>query len=247
VSQPLLQAVGVLESCFKEKFGTPRQPNLVPDATAKLRIRAKFIPEQSLKGLEEFSHVWLLAYFHLNTNTRFVSTIHPPRLEGKTVGVFASRAPHRPSPIGLSVARLVKVEGDTLHLSELDLVDGTPIVDVKPYIPAYDSVPKAVPGWTARVGARELDVEFTAEAAAQARKLEPKNPGLRRLIEGVLRQDLRNPRDKSQLKDGKPFETFLYDLMIGFVVKKGVATVTAVVPAPKAPKPRVPVPPALLS
>ncbi|MDE2237666.1 MAG: tRNA (N6-threonylcarbamoyladenosine(37)-N6)-methyltransferase TrmO, partial [Elusimicrobia bacterium] len=161
-TQPAVRAIGAIESCFREKFGAPRQPRLVPASRARLRIKLEFIPEQSLKGLAGFSHVWLLAYFHLNTNKRFLSTVHPPRLKGKTVGVFASRSPHRPSPIGLSLARLLAVEGDTLELAEIDLIDGTPIVDVKPYIPAYDCVAEALPGWTERADARELKVEFAA-------------------------------------------------------------------------------------
>jgi len=235
----LIRAIGVLESCFKEKFGTPRQPQLVPASRARLRIKPQFIPEQSLKGLSEFSHVWLLPYFHLNTNKAFVSTIHPPRLKGKTMGVFASRSPHRPSPIGLSLARLLRVEGDTLYFSEIDLVDGTPILDLKPYIPAYDSVPEASPGWTARAGARELAVEFSPEAREQARRHE-----LEDLVSQVLRQDLRNPRDASQMRDGKPLACMLGDFDVRYEVREGTARVLEIVPAPEehAQKRRVPVP-----
>ncbi len=235
----MIKAIGVLESCFKEKFGTPRQPQLVPASRAKLRIKAQFIPEQSLKGLSEFSHVWLLPYFHLNTNKAFVSTVHPPRLKGKTMGVFASRSPHRPSPIGLSLARLLSVSGDTLYFSEIDLVDGTPILDVKPYIPAYDCAPEASPGWTGRADARELAVEFEPAALEQARRLQ-----LEDLVAQVLRQDLRNPRDASQMKDGKLLACMLYDVDVRYEVRQGVARVLEIVPAPAehAQKRRVPVP-----
>src|SRR6185295_2354007 len=95
------RTIGVLRSCFREKFGTPRQPHLAPGATASLTVAPAFKPEQSLQALERFSHVWLLAYLHLTTNRRFIPKVHPPRLKNKTVGLFASRSPHRPSPIGL--------------------------------------------------------------------------------------------------------------------------------------------------
>lgn len=228
----LIRAIGVLESCFKEKFGTPRQPQLVPASRARLRVKSEFIPEQSLKGLGEFSHVWLLPYFHLNRNKIFLSTVHPPRLRGKTIGVFASRAPHRPSPIGLTVARLLRVEGDTLYLAEIDLVDGTPILDIKPYIPAYDSVLQASRGWTERADARELSVEFSPQAAEQARRLERAGtPELERLIREVLRQDLRNSRDRSQMKEGKTLGFFIYDFDVHYAVRAGVARVIEILPA----------------
>lgn len=231
-ARPLIKSLGTLRSCFKEKFGTPRQPQLVTASRAWLKVRPQFIPEQSLVGLSEFSHVWLLSYFHLNTNKAFLSTVHPPRLKGKTVGVFASRSPHRPSPIGLSLARLLKVEGDTLHLAEVDLVDGTPILDVKPYIPAYDSLPQAAPGWTGRAEPRELVVEFSDAALAEARRLDSaSDQELLLLIEQVLRQDLRNPRDRSQMKEGKALEFFVYDYDVRYEVRGGVAKVLEILPA----------------
>ena len=242
----LIRAIGMLESCFKEKFGTPRQPQLVPSSRARLKIKKEFIPEQSLKGLSEFSHVWLLSYFHLNTNKNFLSTVHPPRLNGKTVGAFASRSPHRPSPIGLSLARLLAVEGDTLLLSEIDLVDGTPILDVKPYIPAYDCLLSAHGGWTQRAQPRELHVEFSTEALGQVEKFERGRPGLERLIVEVLRQDLRNARDRSQMKEGHPLGFFLYDFDVHYEVRGGTARVTGIDSAKEADRARAVAPPAEL-
>ena len=226
-----LKIIGTLKSCFREKFGTPRQPHLVPDATATLKIARQYQPEQSLVGLERFSHIWLLSYFHLNTNTRFSAKVHPPRLKGQTIGLFASRSPHRPSPIGLSVARLVKVEGDTLRLSGIDLVDGTPILDVKPYVPESDCFPDASPGWTKDAPFPSLAVAFEAQAlddiAAAEKRLKAKN--VRRLLADILAQDLRNPRDRSQLKDGVELGFFLHDFDAHYVVRGGVATVLKLV------------------
>lgn len=184
------------------------------------------MPEHSLRGLEGFSHVWLLPYFHLNTNKDFRPVIHPPRLKGKTIGVFASRSPHRPSPIGLSLAKLDKIEGSTLHLSGIDLVDGTPILDIKPYVPASDCLPKARSGWTTRLPKAEFSVAFTAQAAKAARQA-----GLRRLITSVLRHETRNPRDRSQLKPGKPLEILLHDYAVRFSVRGKRALVDRIVRA----------------
>jgi tRNA-Thr(GGU) m(6)t(6)A37 methyltransferase TsaA len=222
-----LKFIGTLRSCFREKFGTPRQPHLVPGATASLKIARQYQPEQSLVGLSGFSHVWLISYFHLNTNTRFSAKVHPPRLKGETIGLFASRSPHRPSPIGLSLAKLVKVEGDTIYLSGIDLVDGTPILDVKPYIPDSDCRPEASSGWTAHAPFPSLKVEFSDKALADIAAAEKrlKTAGLRQLLDDILSQDLRNPRDKSQGKDGVELGFFLHDFDAHFVVHGGVATV----------------------
>lgn len=226
-----LKVIGILKSCFREKFGTPRQPHLVPGATATLKIARQYQPEQSLAGLERFDRVWLLSYFHLNTNTRFSSKVHPPRLKGETIGLFASRSPHRPSPIGLSVARLTKVEGDTLHLSGIDLVDGTPILDVKPYIPESDSFPDSSAGWTKDSPFPSLKVAFEPRAledvAAAEKRLGAR--GIAALLADILSQDLRNPRDRSQLQDGLELGFFLYDFDAHYVVRGGVATVLKLV------------------
>jgi tRNA-Thr(GGU) m(6)t(6)A37 methyltransferase TsaA len=228
-SEPL-KIIGVLRSCFREKFGTPRQPRLTPHATATLTIAKEFLPEHSLVGLSGFSHVWLISYFHLNTNKKFLPKIHPPRLRGETIGLFASRSPHRPTPLGLSVARLAKVEGDTLHLAGIDLVDGTPILDVKPYIPDWDSVPDAAPGWTS-APFPSLKVAFARRAltdvAAAEKRL--KISGLRELLKEILSQDLRNPRDKSQNVDGLELGFFLHDFDAHYVVRGGTATVVRLI------------------
>lgn len=247
LSRPLVRAIGVLESDFKEKFGTPRQPQLVPASAARLRIFKEFIPEQSLKGLEEFSHVWLLSWFHLNTNKRFKSTVHPPRLKGRTVGVFASRSPHRPSPIGLSLARLERVEKDTLYFSQIDLVDGTPILDIKPYIPSYDAVVGAGAGWTARAEGTVLEVRFSETALADLSRLEKDGAERARLlISGALAHDPRNPRDRSQLAEGKPLEMFVGDLEVAFEVRGGAVFVEGVARAQEHKKKRAAVPRELL-
>lgn len=224
---PPLRAIGLLRSCFREKFGTPRQPRLAPGATASLTISKEFLPEHSLSGLSRFTHVWLISYLHLNTNKRFRPKVHPPRLKGDSVGVFASRSPHRPSPLGLSLARLIKIEGAALHLAGIDLVDGTPILDVKPYVPDWDVAPGAASGWVADAAFPSLEVAFAPEAAADVRAAEKrlKTSGIKTLLADILSQDLRNPRDRAQNKDGLELGFFLHDFEARFSVSGGTATV----------------------
>ncbi len=226
-SQQPLKIIGVLNSCFREKFGTPRQPLLVPDATATLTIAKDFLPEHSLIGLSRFTHIWLISYFHLNTNKKFLPKVHPPRLRGETIGLFASRSPHRPTPLGLSLARLLKVDGATLHLAGIDLVDGTPILDVKPYIPEWDSVSAASPGWTQDAPFPTLKTAFTTKALRDISAAEARLglTDLKRLLADILQQDLRNPRDKSQITEGLELGVFLHDFETRYFVKRGTATV----------------------
>lgn len=222
-----MKVLGVIRSPFKEKFGTPRQGHLAPGATASLTLRAEFKPEHSLQGLGDFSHVWLLWAFHLNTNKKFLPKVHPPRLKGRTVGLFASRSPHRPSPVGLTLARLVKVAGDTLHLAGVDLIDGTPILDVKPYIPDCDAAPGASAGWTAEAPFPALAVEFSPQARTDVAAAESRLglSGLAGLLTDILRHDLRNPRDRAQTKDGLELGFFLHDFEARFAVTGGTVTV----------------------
>lgn len=161
------EPIGFLESCYVDKFGTPRQPGLVPESWAKLRLERRWQPEQSLQGLEGFSHLWLVFVFHKNENERFHAKVHPPRLGGESQGVFSTRSPHRPNPIGLSLVKIEKIESDALILSGADLIDGTPILDIKPYLPEIESHPEARAGWTAAVPTISRDVRWSSEAQSE--------------------------------------------------------------------------------
>jgi tRNA-Thr(GGU) m(6)t(6)A37 methyltransferase TsaA len=136
--------IGFVRSCFKEKFAIPRQPQLAPAARGVLELVAPFDQGDAVQGLEQVSHVWLLFLFHQALETKPRLKVRPPRLGGnQSMGVFATRATHRPNGIGQSVVRLEKVEPGRLWLSGIDLLDGTPVLDVKPYVPYADSVPGA--------------------------------------------------------------------------------------------------------
>lgn len=136
--------VGFVRSCFKEKFAIPRQPQLAPAARGVLELVAPFNSGEAVQGLEQVSHVWLLFLFHAALETTPRLKVRPPRLGGnKTLGVFATRATHRPNGIGQSVVKLDRVEASRLYLSGIDLLDGTPVLDIKPYVPYADQVADA--------------------------------------------------------------------------------------------------------
>ena len=142
--QHTVSPVGIVRSCFKEKFAIPRQPQLAPAARGVLELLPPFDQGEAVAGLEQVSHVWLLFLFHQALEDTPRLKVRPPRLGGnKSMGVFATRATHRPNGIGQSVVRLESVEPGRLLLSGIDLLDGTPVLDIKPYVPYADSVLEA--------------------------------------------------------------------------------------------------------
>lgn len=166
-----LEPIGTIETCFKERFGTPRQPSLVPSSWGVLRLKPELNLADALQGLEGFSHIWLIFVFHQNTNKGIKTKVHPPRMGGEKIGLFATRTPHRPNPIGLSAVKLDRIQGDALYLSGVDLLDGTPILDIKPYLPSADSLPHAQAGWTSPHPERVLLVRFSPEAVQDLERL----------------------------------------------------------------------------
>ena len=187
-----LNPVGIIHSCFKEKFAIPRQPQLAPAARGRLQLFPPFDQSEATAGLENVSHVWLLFVFHQTLEEKPRLKVRPPRLGGnRSIGVFASRATHRPNGIGQSVVKLDAVEPGQLTLSGIDLLDGTPIIDIKPYVPYADSI-KAATNTLAEMAPECIEVRWSLEAARQAdhhslRLAEP----LKDLIEQCLAQDPR--------------------------------------------------------
>jgi len=190
-----MRPVGHIRTCFPRKNGCPRQGSVVPASRARIDLTFGSNPQHGADGLKDFSHVWIVFLFDGN-GTNYIPRPHitPPRLNGVRKGVFATRSPHRPNPIGLSLCRLEEVKGRTLFLSGVDLVDGTPILDVKPYIPCYDA-PFAngpdgaddfgsvvtgpdgswgnvrYPGWCVPSESTRLSVTVTEAAAAQLEEI----------------------------------------------------------------------------
>ena len=184
--------IGFVRSCFKEKFAIPRQPQLAPAARGVLELVAPFDHPDAVQGLEQVSHVWLLFLFHLALEDKPRLKVRPPRLGGnQSMGVFATRATHRPNGIGQSVVKLDKVEPGRLYLSGIDLLDGTPVLDIKPYVPYADSVAAAT-NQIASTAPDLIPVSWEPAALAQAHEhgLRLQEP-LVELIEQCLAQDPR--------------------------------------------------------
>ena len=178
---------------FDGKFGIPRQSGLVEGLDARIVFCPEYRNVEALRGLEGFSHIWLLWDFSEAHSGKWSPTVRPPRLGGnKRMGVWATRSPFRPNNIGLSSVRILKIELDTpegpvIHVEGADLMNGTPILDIKPYLPFTDSHPDASAGWTSDVDIPPLAVAIPEEV----RPRYPFTPSQWRAIEGILASDPR--------------------------------------------------------
>ncbi|WP_291995255.1 tRNA (N6-threonylcarbamoyladenosine(37)-N6)-methyltransferase TrmO [Candidatus Accumulibacter sp. ACC003] len=185
--------IGYLATPFRDRFGIPRQPRLAPHARGQLRLIRPYDRPEAVRGLAAFSHVWLSFIFH-RTAGRWSPTVRPPRLGGnERVGVFASRSPFRPNPLGLSLVELLSVDtraGVLLTFAGVDLLDGTPILDIKPYLPFVECEPAARGGFVAGPPP-QLAVSFSARALAQLSQHEQRWPDLVALLGELLAQDPR--------------------------------------------------------
>ena len=190
-----MRPVARIRSDFPEKFGIPRQSGIVESLEAKIVFEPEFRVMDAVRGLEDFTHIWLIWEFSEAVRDTWSPTVRPPRLGGNVrMGVFATRSPFRPNPIGLSCVRLLKVEqdetlGPVLTVAGADLMDGTPIYDIKPYIPYADCHPDAKGGFTTKVDMKPLTIDFPAELLKKVPQ--EKRGGLI----GVLEQD---PRPRYQ-------------------------------------------------
>lgn len=167
-----MKIIAYIHTDFPEKFGIPRQSGLVPQLTGTIQFEPEYRSADAVKGLEGYDYIWLLWKFEGVERKNWSATVKPPRLGGNThVGVFATRSPFRPNPIGLSSVKLEKVEytenGPILHVSGIDLRNHTPIYDIKPYLPHVDSHPDARAGFAGAVKDYELDVIFPEELLKQ--------------------------------------------------------------------------------
>ncbi|MEA4934450.1 MAG: tRNA (N6-threonylcarbamoyladenosine(37)-N6)-methyltransferase TrmO [Lawsonibacter sp.] len=186
-----LQVIARIRSDFPAKFGIPRQSGLVEELEAQIIFEPEFRNEAALRGLEGFSHLWLIWEFSKSKRDEWSPTVRPPRLGGnQRLGVFATRSPFRPNPIGLSCIRLIGIDlrtaqGPVLRVSGADLMDGTPIYDIKPYLPYADCKPEAIGGFAARPKRSSLHVEISKALFDRV----PKEK--QAALEGVLAQDPR--------------------------------------------------------
>jgi tRNA-Thr(GGU) m(6)t(6)A37 methyltransferase TsaA len=156
-----MKVIAHIQTDFKDKFGIPRQSGRVPSLLGRIVFEEEYRNPDALRGIEGFSHLWLIFDFSKSHREDWSPTVRPPRLGGnRRIGVFASRSPFRPNPVGLSVVKLERVEKGELIVSGVDLLDGTPIYDIKPYLPFADSIPDAVGGYADDFEDYKLEVEF---------------------------------------------------------------------------------------
>ena len=224
--------IGVVHSCFKEKFGIPRQPGLAPAATATIELLPPYDREEALSGLDQFSHIWVLFLFHGCQRDEWKPTVRPPRLGGnQRVGVYASRSMFRPNPIGMSAVKLERIEQLTgrrlLHISSMDLLDQTPVLDIKPYIPYSDCISDAQAGYAPEPPSASMQIVFSEQAMSQCAELSDQFPAIRELIEQLLGQDPR-PAYYAAGNQRNEFGMKLYDVDVKWQVDDKLVTVLSV-------------------
>ena len=221
------QVIARMRSDFATKFGIPRQSGLVESLRSTIVFEPEFRNPDALRGIEEFSHLWIIWQFSEAVRQGWSPTVRPPRLGGNTrMGVFATRSPFRPNNLGLSCVRLLEVEhtkelGTVLHVGGADLMDGTPIFDIKPYIPYGDCHTDATGGFTDRAGEFLLKVEFPPSL------LEKLPPDKREAAMAVLSHD---PRPSYQRNEDRIYGMTFAGQDIRFTVREDTLTVTEVTP-----------------
>lgn len=221
----VLHPIAHIESDFADKFGIPRQSGLVDALRARIVFEPEYRDPSAFRGLEQFSHVWLLWQFTQAVRDKWSPTVRPPRLGGNTrMGVFATRSPFRPNAIGLSCVRLLSVEhtqdmGTVLHIGGADLMDGTPILDIKPYIPYCDAHPEAMGGFTQDAGDFILEVDFPEN-------LKQRLPAEKQ--EAICQVLSHDPRPSYQMDSDRVYGLSFAGFDIRFTVKDTVLTVVDV-------------------
>lgn len=227
---PALKIIARIRNDFPTKFGIPRQSGLVDAIKSQIVFEPEYRNSDALRGLDGFSHIWLIWGFSEAVRKKWSPTVRPPRLGGNTrMGVFATRSPFRPNPIGLSSVKLDRVElhadlGPVVHVSGADLMDNTPIYDIKPYLPYADSHPEAVGGFIEPLAERGVDVNFPESLLRSIPKERHE------ALLGVLAQD---PRPAYQDDPGRIYGFEFAGFDVRFTVQNGVLTVCEVVPLSK--------------
>lgn len=228
------EQIGVIRSPYKEKFAVPRQPGLVKSATGELHLLAPYNQADAVRGLEAFSHLWVIFVFHQTMEGGWRPTVRPPRLGGNArMGVFATRSTFRPNPVGMSLVELKEIvcqkENVILKLGSLDLVDGTPVIDIKPYLPFAESLADATASYAQHAPDAEMNVSFSEEVAKQLATLEGRYPQLSTFIREVLAQDPRPAYRKSE-EAGKTYAVWLHDFNVRWRVTNAGFEVFALEP-----------------
>ncbi|MBY0314246.1 MAG: tRNA (N6-threonylcarbamoyladenosine(37)-N6)-methyltransferase TrmO [Bdellovibrionales bacterium] len=213
--------IGAIESPFKEKFGTPRQSLIARTTASAIRWNRKMVRDGMLEGFEVGHYVWVVFSFHLSSNKKVLEKVHPPRLRGKTMGALATRTPHRPNSLGLSLGRICKIEKLRLHIEGLDLVHGTPVFDIKPYLKSFDRPKGKSIHWVDETPFNRLTVRWKRSALATVHKDQQKE--YKKQLTEILRED---PRPLAYLKKND-FQYFMKygDYDVGFTIVNDTVTV----------------------
>ena len=226
-----IQPIGILYSDFDSRFGTPRQPGIVPGARAQLHLHAPYNDPEALRGLDGCTHLWLIVGFHATPDRSWRPTVRPPRLGGnQRCGVFATRSPFRPNNLGLSLVRqvgLLDPPACGLALSGIDLIDGTPVYDIKPYLPEFEAPADAKPPTVMRSTLPTLRVQWRAAARAALRDAPTE---LEELIQSTIAADPRPAYRRGQ--DAAHFGLRLAGYEVTWSVTDEIAWVESVAPAP---------------
>ena len=225
-----LTPIGKVNSPYKQKFVIPRQANLADAATGIIELNQEFTDFDCLRGIDQFSHLWIIYFLHETASQGWAPTVQPPRLGGKKkVGVFSSRAAFRPNPIGISAVKYIehfkKDRSIHIKISGMDLLDGTPVLDIKPYIPYADSIPNADGGYASEKPKQGLIVEFSDDAEKKISAFEAERENLRSLIVQVLSLDPR-PAWGINTLDQKQYGATIFDINIKFQVHGEAVLVT---------------------
>ena len=226
-----LQPIAIIETPYQQKFAIPRQPGLVNSALGVIRFLPEFNDPNMVRSIEQFSHLWLIFQFHQTVAKGWSPLVRPPRLGGnQKAGVLATRSTFRPNGLGLSVVELVKVSYQQqqleLHVRGMDLVNGTPILDIKPYLPYADSIPQATGGF-AQCSPELMPVCFSDQSQQQLLAMSKHYPDLQTLIIEILGQDPR-PAYHAETESNKSYGMSLYDLNIQWRVCDGTCLVETI-------------------
>ncbi|MGN1223475.1 MAG: tRNA (N6-threonylcarbamoyladenosine(37)-N6)-methyltransferase TrmO [Ruminococcus sp.] len=220
-----MHIIAHIENAFQTKFGIPRQSGLVPSLQSKIIFEPLYRNPDAFRGLEDYSHIWLIWLFSNAIRENWSPTVRPPRLGGnQRMGVFATRSPFRPNPIGLSVVQLDRIvwnESDSpvLYVNGADLMNGTPIYDIKPYLPHIDSYPEASGGFALQVADHALQVVFPQHWLSQV------PVDLQQALRELLSQD---PRPSYQNDPNRVYGFYFADLEIRFTVQEDILTVCSI-------------------
>lgn len=214
-----IKPIAYIHTDFREKFGIPRQSGRVPDLVGKIIFTPEFNNPEAIRGLEEFSHVWLIFGFSEAEYKEGTMTVRPPRLGGNTrMGVFASRSPYRPNSLGLSCVKIEKIQQGKITVSGVDILDKTPIYDIKPYIPYSDSIADALGSFAEEMKGHSLEIDFPQELL----QIIPEEK--QKAVIGCLRDD---PRPTYQ-EDNREYSMAFSEFDIHFIVENRKLTVISI-------------------